>query len=78
MQGTCATTGEGLYDGFDWLQATITQKEVKKAVVRPVKEVVNSVTPEATSPSDKPVNKPNTNSWWNMLTSYFVKTSSVS
>ena len=52
MQGTCATTGEGLYDGLDWLQSTITQKEVKKAVVKPVKEVMNSMTPEATPPSD--------------------------
>ena len=75
VQGTCATTGEGLYDGLNWLQATITQKEVKEAVVEPVKEVVDSVTPgggEATPPAaGKQASKPSTRSWWSMLTGYF-------
>ena len=78
VQGTCATTGEGLYEGLSWLQSTLTQREVKKAMVKPVKEVVKSVTTETTPPSsDKPANKPDTSSWWSMISSYF-KTSPVS
>ena len=69
VQGTCATTGEGLYEGLSWLQSTLTQREVKKAVVKPVKEVVKSeITPLS---SDKPAKKPVTSSWWGMISSYF-------
>ena len=70
IQGTCATNGHGLYEGLDWLQQTLTGKEVKKAVVKPVKEVVASVSPE----QQKPADKPNSGSWWSMLTNYFTKT----
>ncbi len=69
IQGTCAVTGEGLYEGLSWLQSKLTQKAVKKAVIKPVKEVMNSVTPQ--EETAKPSNKPNTQSWWTMLTSYF-------
>ena len=69
IEGTCATTGEGLYEALSWLQQTLTRKEVKKAVVKPVKEVVATV-----SPDQKPADKPNTGSWWSMLTNYFTKT----
>jgi hypothetical protein len=70
IQGTCATTGEGLYEGLDWMQSAITQKEAKKAVVKPVKEVINSV---QSASSVKPSNKPDTIAWWSMITSYFTK-----
>jgi len=70
VQGTCATSGEGLYDGLNWLQSTITKKEVKKAVVKPVQEVVDSVTLKSGSApqdqADKPASKPSTSSWWRM------------
>ena len=49
VQGSCATSGEGLYEGLEWLEAIITKKEVKKAVVNPIKEVVSSVSPDSQS-----------------------------
>jgi signal recognition particle receptor subunit beta len=27
IQGTCALTGDGLYDGLDWLSKTVTKKK---------------------------------------------------
>merc|ERR1712154_673062 len=29
IQSTCATTGDGLYEGLDWLSTTITKKKNK-------------------------------------------------
>lgn len=69
IQGTCATTGDGLYDSLDWIQSTLTEREVKRTVIKPVKEVVSSVSP-------KPSEKHDAQSWWTMITSYFAKTSS--
>ena len=71
IQGTCATKGDGLYEGLDWVQSMLTSREVKKTVVKPVKEVINSVSPES-----KPSGKPATRSWWTMITSYFAIASS--
>eukprot|EP00483_Globobulimina_turgida_P000827 UN00828 len=30
VQGTCATTGDGLYEGLDWLSKTLTNKKKRK------------------------------------------------
>ena len=46
IQGTSAMTGDGLQEGLRWLQQTLTGKEVKKAVVKPVKEVIGTVSPD--------------------------------
>ena len=27
IQGTCALTGDGLYDGLDWLASTVSKKK---------------------------------------------------
>jgi ADP-ribosylation factor protein 1 len=31
VQGTCATSGDGLYEGLDWLSNVLTDKEVEAA-----------------------------------------------
>jgi signal recognition particle receptor subunit beta len=31
IQGTCATSGDGLYEGLDWLSKALTDKEVEVA-----------------------------------------------
>ena len=73
IQGTSASTGEGLYEGLDWVRSKLSQKEVKTTVVKPLKEVINSVQP---SEVKKPLGKPDTSSWWSMITDYFTKTAS--
>jgi len=30
IQSTCATTGDGLYEGLDWLSNTLNKKKYKK------------------------------------------------
>ena len=39
IQGSCATNGDGLYEGLDWLKTTLTAKHVKKSVSKPTAEV---------------------------------------
>jgi hypothetical protein len=78
IQGASATTGEGLHEGLNWVHAALTGADGKKALVEPVKEVINSVQPQDDdSSAAKPSNKPNDITWWSMVTtcSYF-KTSS--
>ena len=67
VQGTCATTGDGLYEGLDWATSTFNSRKMKQALVKPVNEVINSVSP-------KPSGKPGTQSWWTTATRYFTKT----
>ncbi|XP_065914926.1 uncharacterized protein [Dysidea avara] len=40
IQGTCATTKDGLYEGLEWIQAQITNKNLAKTVTAPIKESV--------------------------------------
>ena len=67
IQGTCATTGNGLYDALDWLQSTLTHKEIKKAITKPLDEMTDKVAPppEKTSYS--------LGSWFTSLSKYFVQ-----
>ena len=44
IQASCATTGDGLRDGLDWLHSQLTGKAVKKSVLKPVEETRDSVT----------------------------------
>ena len=39
IQGSCATNGDGLYEGLDWLKNTLTAKYVTKSVRKPTAEV---------------------------------------
>ena len=39
IQGSCATNGDGLYEGLDWLKNTLTAKHVKKSISKPTFEV---------------------------------------
>ncbi len=38
IQSTCAPTGDGLYEGLDWLKSALASKSVKESVVKPVNE----------------------------------------
>ena len=64
IQGTCATSGDGLYNSLDWLQSALTQKEVKKAIVKPVQELTEMDTAKKSSQS--------LSSWLTSFTKYFV------
>ena len=63
IQGTCATNGDGLYEGLDWLSSKITQKRLKKTIVKPVKETL-AISKEGSTAKT---------SWWTSLSSYFVR-----
>ena len=64
IQGTCATSGDGLYNSLDWLQSALTQKEVKKVIVKPVQELTEMDTAKKSSQS--------LSSWLTSFTKYFV------
>ncbi|XP_064393833.1 uncharacterized protein LOC135341252 [Halichondria panicea] len=64
IQGSCATKGDGLYEGLDWLKSTLTQQRLKKTMVKPVEETI---------PSLKNSVK---NSWWTSIASYFARAAS--
>lgn len=59
IEGTCATKGDGLYEGLSWLKETLANKEVKKVITKPIVETKDSVTKSSFS------------SWMSTLTSYF-------
>ena len=63
VQGTCAGSGDGLYEGLSWIQETLTNQEVKKSVVKPVKEVLSI-----------PEGKPKSHTWWSTISNYFSLT----
>lgn len=44
MQDCCATTGDGLTEGLDWLHSLLIGKAVKQAIAKPVIETGESVT----------------------------------
>ena len=64
IQGTCATNGDGLYEGLTWLQTELTGKQIKKAVTKPIQETSDSV-----------VKSGFFSSWFSSLSSYFAFTS---
>merc|ERR1711948_31449 len=39
IQSTCATTGDGLYEGLDWLANTLNRKKYKKKMMEFIKEI---------------------------------------
>ena len=65
IQPSCATSGDGLYNGLDWLHTQLTGEAVKKSVMKPIQETKDSVTKQSTL-----------SSWFNSLSSYW-KTSVV-
>ena len=70
IQGTCATSGKGLYDALDWLQSTLTQKEIKKIVTKPLDEMTKSADKAQPPPTDK--TSYSLGSWLTSLSKYFV------
>ena len=63
LQGTCAISGDGLYEGLDWVVTTLAHRALKKSIVKPVKEVL--VVPEG---------KRKSHSWWSAISNYFMHT----
>ena len=63
IQGTSATSGEGLYEGLSWLQSKLTGKQAKKAVTQPIVEVKDSLSAKNGLVS----------SWFSSIASYFTK-----
>lgn len=63
IQASCATTGDGLYEGLSWLQTKLTGKQVKKSVTKPISEVKESITEKNGLIS----------SWFSSIASYFTK-----
>ena len=43
IQGTSATSGDGLYEGLTWLQQELTGKQMKKTVTKPIQETKDSI-----------------------------------
>ena len=69
IQGTCATSGEGLYDALDWLQSTLTQKEIKKAITKPLDEMTKT---DESHPATAEKTSYSLGSWLNSISKYFV------
>ena len=43
IQASCATTGDGLYEGLDWLSEMLKTNAAKEAVSKPIKETKDSL-----------------------------------
>lgn len=67
IQGCSAVTGDGLFEGMDWIHQTITGKAVREALVKPVAETAESVTKT----------KGMLASFYSSVSSYFVSTNST-
>ena len=65
LQPSCATTGDGLYEGLSWLHTKLTEKQVRKSVTKPISEVKESTTEKNGLIS----------SWFSSVASYFTKSS---
>ncbi len=70
IQGSCATVGDGLYEGLDWLKSTITQQRLGKSVTKPVNETI--VDPVKTTLSSLEKDS-YIKSLWTSVSSYFVR-----
>ncbi|KAL5476140.1 hypothetical protein EMCRGX_G026050 [Ephydatia muelleri] len=51
IQSTCATSGDGLYEGLEWLQYTLSKREVKKTLTQPLTETTKSASDTISKPS---------------------------
>ncbi|XP_065190757.1 uncharacterized protein LOC135821684 [Sycon ciliatum] len=64
---TCATTGDGLYDGLDWLATVLSTKQMHNAMAEPIKETVSEAKELAQGMDVMPVAhwfKQLTMKWW--------------
>ena len=66
IQGTCATSGDGLYEGLTWLQQELTGKQMKKTVAKPIQETKDSMMKSGFI-----------SSWLSSLGSYFTFTTTA-
>ena len=66
IQGTCATSGDGLYEGLSWLKQELTQKQIKTAVKKPLVETKDSVMKSSFI-----------SSWLSSLSSYFMSSATT-
>ncbi len=60
IQATFAGNGDGLYEALDWLQEALSQKALKKSLIKPVKELSG------------PEEKQKSHTWWSTLSHYFM------
>ena len=51
IQSSCATSGDGLYDGLEWVQDTLSKREVKKTLTQPLTETAKSASGTTSKPS---------------------------
>ncbi|KAL5490815.1 hypothetical protein EMCRGX_G016002 [Ephydatia muelleri] len=51
IQSTCATSGDGLYEGLDWLENTLSKREIKKTLSQPLTETTKSASDTVSKPS---------------------------
>ena len=61
VQGTCATSGDGLYEGLSWIQTTMAHRAMKKSTIKPIKESFGA-------PKGK------SHSLWSVINNYFIHT----
>ena len=61
IQSCCATLGDGLYDGLDWLKSSVENKAVKESIMKPVNETSEAI--------QKPYNS--LSSMFSSISSYF-------
>ena len=67
IQSTCATSGDGLYEGLDWLKGTLSKKMMKKTLTQPLTETAESASDAASKPSLL-------SSWLSSISGYFHRT----
>eukprot|EP00731_Ephydatia_muelleri_P030284 Em0021g807a len=70
IQSTCATSGDGLYEGLDWLRDTLSNREIKKTLALPLTETAKSASDTASKPSVIP-------SWLSSIGNYFHNTTAT-
>ena len=51
IQSSCATSGDGLYEGLEWVQDTLSEREVKKTLQQPLTETAKSASGTTPKPS---------------------------
>eukprot|EP00731_Ephydatia_muelleri_P030283 Em0021g806a len=51
IQSTCASSGDGLYEGLEWLENTLSKREIKKTLTQPLTETRKSASDTISKPS---------------------------
>lgn len=64
IQATCATSGDGLYEGLEWLKDTLSTREMKKTLTQPLTETAKSASTVASKQTS-------VSSWLSSVSGYF-------